>query len=139
LDITASLGATRLVAVGNVAILFWLSNNAPPQSPVNNSLHALILDPDDLEGSVAATETDLNLAGDFYDVVASTAGDLLVATSNGFNHFVARVTAGLSVTSSTKARPSDGAIAIAEAPDGRIAVIRADDSDLHGDILAADL
>lgn len=82
----------------------------------------------DLGGSATALLTGLSGQQD-YDAVASSAGDILVAAANNAgNHVVARITSALAVTSSTKARANVGPIAIAEAPDGKIGIVRADEA-----------
>ncbi len=108
---------------------------------ISNNLVVFALDPASPGTGIAAAATSV-LAGVsdvFYDVAKSAASDSAVVAIRRVvttSYTVAQVTAGLAVTTSTKARTCTGVIAISAAPSGtHLQIIRTNGANIQGDLL----
>jgi hypothetical protein len=127
----------RLVALATKILLFWKdgSGNLVAQAidPAG--------DPADIPSDLASPTTVLAAASfnDYYDVVKQPGADTAVfATRRDVttSYTIGTVTAGLSVSTSTKARTCDGAIAVSCPPAGTtVQVIRGNGTNVQGDYI----
>lgn len=127
-----SLGAgcvrPRVVALDTKFLVTWLNGT---------SLYGATIDPTTL---VLSGATSLSVISSlYYDIVKDRDADRAVYVTNdagGAAYLVGRVTSALAVTTSTKVRTADGAIALSvETNTGRIQVVRQDGGDIKGDLL----
>ncbi len=134
---TSDASRPRMVVLTNKVLIFWVENN--------NNLRVKALDPANIASSVAVAYTQVDAAingtNPSYDVAALTSTTAIavwkdsVTTSYGY----ASITEAPVVTASTKARTCDGPIGVAVAPDGKVAVVRANGTNIQGDILTSAL
>ncbi len=122
----------RLVALSTMILLFFWDN-------VN--LAAVAIDPaaPAIAGGVAVLATPNFSAAGYYDVTRVIGTDTAIvaaqrATTTSYS--LIKVTAGLTVTASTKARTCDGPIAVSSTPDGvSVQVVRANGTFIEGDLV----
>lgn len=130
----------RTLALSTRILLFW-SDDA------SGDLRALSIDTNNVASSIAsgiATPTTVVSAATgfnlYYDVARIGTTDFceLVARLNPTTSYhIVNVGPGLGMSSVTKARTCDGPIAVSVAPDGQIQVVRANGTNIQGDLLSA--
>jgi len=126
----------RLVALGTKVLLVWIRNLA-------TSIYGLALDPANVAGSIVAPTLIVNAAtiSNRFDIVKIPGADaayLATTLSPTTSYTVVKITSALALTSSTKARTCDGAIAVSIDPTGTQAqVIRGNGTNVQGDLLNA--
>lgn len=122
----------RLVALETTILLFVATGGL--------GLVAYAIDPTDVAGSINAGGQLVFADPSFFDAVKIVGEDtaFVVATlSPTTSYGVATVTSGLSITGATKARTSEGPIAVACAPTGtHVQVIRLAGFNVEGDLIA---
>ncbi len=134
--LAASTVQPRLVALETKILLFFESGS---------DLKVYALDPADPSAALAGAATTVLATnyGGAYDVVECPGLDkaIVVATrTGGADYEVAFVTAGLTVTSSTKVRSCTGAVGIAwESTTPRAVVLRIATADIKADLLSSTL
>lgn len=130
----ASSSRPRLVALDSKILLFTVI--AGPDLVVR------ALDPTDIATGIASAPTTVlanPLFDTYYDATRQIGTDAALVAVRGTpttSYSVAKVTAALSVSTSTKARICDGPIAVSCTPDGAsMQVIRSDGTNIKGDLI----
>ena len=124
----------RLVALTTKILLFYKDSGA--------NLVVTALDPADVNAGVVAAPTTVLAAAsynDYYDVVRVGSTDTAILACRRAvttSYTIAKITAALAVTTSTKARTADGPLAVSVEPTGAsVQVIRANGTNIHGDFI----
>ena len=133
---TSASRMPRLIALSTKILCFFMPNAGSP------ALNVIAIDPaDPATGFASATTVVVGAAnfGQSYDVVRVEGADTAAYVAKRAvttSYDVGTVTAALAVTSSTKARTCDGAIALACLPAGtHVQVIRGNGGNVQGDYI----
>lgn len=124
----------RLVALQTRILLFFTDTAGP-------NLRVMAIDPSNVAISIAGGFSNVHAMNSnaFYDVMQIPGTDtaiLAAALSPNTSYFVAKVTAALAITSSTKARTCDGPIAISCDPVAtNVQIVRGNGVNIQGDLL----
>ncbi len=126
---TAGRTKPRVVAVDTRILVFWVTAGTGVEAAAINPSSPTFT-------TTGATLVDTNEQP--YDVVRDPAADaavLAIANTGAPQYVVARITAALAVSSTSKGRASDGIIAVACSADGNTMIMRTSGNNVRGDRL----